>query len=85
MGLQAGMKSAAVIETEGAQSFRGRIKDFYGVPNSEDILDYDRQITEYALQSLREKPDILAVHLRALDRYSHSRILERNEESCKGY
>ncbi|AKB78068.1 hypothetical protein MSHOH_1585 [Methanosarcina horonobensis HB-1 = JCM 15518] len=68
---RAGMKSAAVIETEGAQSFRGRIKDFYGVPNSEDILDYDRQITEYALQSLREKPDILAVHLRALDRYSH--------------
>lgn len=68
---RARMKVAAVIETEGAESFRGRIKDFYGVPNSEDILDYDRRITEYALQSLREKPDILAVHLRALDRYSH--------------
>lgn len=68
---RAGMKVAAVIETEGAESFRGRIKDFYGVPNSEDILDYDRQITEYALQALKESPDILAVHLRALDRYSH--------------
>ncbi|TFH04811.1 MAG: sulfatase [Methanosarcina sp.] len=68
---RAGMKASAVIESEGAESFRGRIKDFYGVPNSEDILDYDRRITEYALQSLREKPDILAVHLRALDRYSH--------------
>jgi len=67
----AGMKASAIIESEGAESFRGRIKDFYGVPNSEDILDYDHQITEYALQSLREKPDILAVHLRALDRYSH--------------
>jgi len=68
---RAGMKVAAVIETEGAESFRGRIKDFYGVPNSEDILDYDSRITEYALKSLREKPDILAVHLRTLDRYSH--------------
>lgn len=68
---RAGMKVAAVIETEGAESFRGRIKDFYGVPNSEDILDYDSRITEYALQSLRENPDILAVHLRTLDRYSH--------------
>jgi predicted AlkP superfamily pyrophosphatase or phosphodiesterase len=68
---RAGLKASAVIESEGAESFRGRIQDFYGVPNSEDILDYDRQITLYALQALREKPDILAVHLRALDRYSH--------------
>lgn len=68
---RAGMKSSAVIETEGAESFRGRIKDFYGVPNSEDILDYDCKITEHALQALKGKPDILAVHLRALDRYSH--------------
>lgn len=68
---QAGMKASAVIESEGARSFRGRIKDFYGVPNSEDILDYDRQITEYSVRALREKPDILAVHLRTLDRYSH--------------
>ncbi|NLO30398.1 MAG: sulfatase-like hydrolase/transferase [Methanosarcina mazei] len=68
---RAGMKSAAVIETEGAESFRGRIKDFYGVPNSEDILDYDCRITEYALQAMKEKPDVLSVHLRALDRYSH--------------
>jgi predicted AlkP superfamily pyrophosphatase or phosphodiesterase len=68
---RAGMKVAAVIETEGAESFRGRIKDFYGVPNSEDIIDYDHKITEYALHALKDKPDILAVHLRALDRYSH--------------
>ncbi|MCQ1536646.1 sulfatase-like hydrolase/transferase [Methanosarcina sp. KYL-1] len=68
---QAGMKASAVIESEGAESFRGRIKEFYGVPDSEDILDYDRKITEYAVQALREKPDILAVHLRALDRFSH--------------
>lgn len=68
---RAGMKVSAVIESEGAESFRGRIKDFYGVPNSEDILDYDKKITQYATQALKEKPDIIAVHLRALDRFSH--------------
>jgi predicted AlkP superfamily pyrophosphatase or phosphodiesterase len=68
---RAGMKASAVIESEGAESFRGRIKDFYGVPDSEDILDYDRQITEYAIDALMNKPDILAVHLRSIDRFSH--------------
>lgn len=68
---RAGMKASAVIESEGAESFRGRLKSFYGVPDSEDILNYDRKITEYAVQSLKEKPDIIAVHLRALDRFSH--------------
>lgn len=68
---RAGMKASAVIESEGAESFRGRINSFYGVTDSEDILDYDRKITEYSVQSLREKPDIIAVHLRALDRFSH--------------
>jgi predicted AlkP superfamily phosphohydrolase/phosphomutase len=68
---RAGMKASAVIESEGAESFKGRLQSFYGVPDSEDILDYDRKITEYAVQSLREKPDVIAVHLRALDRFSH--------------
>ncbi len=68
---RAGMKSSVVIESEGAESFRGRIKDFYGVPNSEDILDYDLQITNYAVNALKENPDVLAVHLRTLDRFSH--------------
>lgn len=81
---RAGMKSSAVIETEGAESFRGRIKDFYGVPNSEDILDYDCKITQYALQALKNRPDILAVHLRALDRYSHrAETWEEMKEAAK--
>lgn len=68
---RSGMKASAVIESEGAESFRGRIKNFYGVPDSEDILDYDLHITNYALRALEENPDILAVHLRTLDRFSH--------------
>jgi predicted AlkP superfamily pyrophosphatase or phosphodiesterase len=67
----AGMKASVVIESKGAESFRGRIKEFYGVPDSENILDYDRRITAYAVQALRNEIDLLAVHLRALDRFSH--------------
>ena len=37
----------------------------------ESILDYDRQITKYAVYCLKEKNDILAVHLRTLDRFFH--------------
>ncbi|RPJ75742.1 MAG: sulfatase, partial [Alphaproteobacteria bacterium] len=54
---RAGLKASAVIESEGAESFRGRLKSFYGVRESDDILDYDRQITKYAVQALKEKPD----------------------------
>ena len=68
---QVGMNVSVVIESEGAESFRGRIKNFHGVPDSEDILDYDRQITEHAVCYLKEKTDILAIHLRTLDRFSH--------------
>jgi hypothetical protein len=35
---RAGMKASAVIEKEGAESFRGRIKDFYGVPDRKTYL-----------------------------------------------
>jgi hypothetical protein len=65
------MNVSVVVESGGAESFRGRIKNYHGVPDSEDILDYDRQITEYAVYCLKEKNDILAVHLRTLDRFFH--------------
>lgn len=68
---RAGRKAAVVIEAEGAETFRGMIMDIYGVPNSEDILAYDREIAEAAVRALGKEPELLAVHLRALDRYSH--------------
>ena len=67
----AGLKASVVIESKGAESFRGRIKEFYGVPDSEDILDYDQKITACAVQALQKESELLAVHLRALDRFSH--------------
>jgi hypothetical protein len=71
MGLQGGDERIAVIESGGAESFRGRKKTSMESRYSEDILDYDRRITEYAMCSLKEKTDILTVHMRTLDRFSH--------------
>lgn len=66
-----GKRAAVVIEAEGAETFRGRVQEIYGVPNSEDILEYDLKITDAALRALRHGPELLAVHLRTLDRFSH--------------
>jgi predicted AlkP superfamily pyrophosphatase or phosphodiesterase len=68
---EAGRKSSVVIETRGADSFLGRVVEAFGVPDSKDIIEYDRKITDAAVHALEGKPDILAVHLRAIDRYAH--------------
>lgn len=73
-GARAGRKAAVVIEAEGAETFRGILGkngEIYGVSDSEDILAYDREIAKAAVRALGHGPDILAVHLRALDRFSH--------------
>lgn len=67
----AGRKSAVVIESHGADTFLDRINEVFGVPDSQDIIEYDSKITDAAVQALESKPDILAVHLRAIDRYAH--------------
>lgn len=67
----AGRKSAVVIESHGADTFLDRVGKVFDVPDSEDIIEYDRKITDAAVDALESKPDILAVHLRAIDRYAH--------------
>lgn len=67
----AGRKSAIVIESHGADTFLDRINEVFGVPDSQDIIEYDSKITDAAVDALESKPDILAVHLRAIDRYAH--------------
>lgn len=67
----AGYKSAVVIESRGADTFLDRIDKVFGISDSQDIIEYDRKITGAAVQALEVKPDILAVHLRAIDRYAH--------------
>lgn len=67
----AGLNSAVVIESEGAETFRDRISELHGIPNSQDIIDYDSRATTAAIDALRNEPDLLAVHLRSIDRYAH--------------
>lgn len=67
----AGRKSAVVIESRGADTFLDRINEVFGVPDSQDIIEYDSKITDAAVEALKSGPDILAVHLRAIDRYAH--------------
>ncbi|NOR49055.1 MAG: sulfatase-like hydrolase/transferase [Methanosarcinaceae archaeon] len=67
----AGRRSAVVIESHGADTFLDRVGKVSGVPDSQDIIEYDSKITDAAVEALESKPDILAVHLRAIDRYAH--------------
>lgn len=67
----AGRRSAVVIESHGADTFSDRVGNVYGVPDSQDIIEYDIKITDAAVDALESKPDVLAVHLRAIDRYAH--------------
>jgi hypothetical protein len=67
----AGFRAAVIMEAGGAATFDKRITEWYGVPDSKDILDYDRRITACALKALDNDPAVLALHLRAIDRYAH--------------
>jgi len=69
---EAGRRTAVVIESRGADTFIGRIGRMFGVRDSQDIIEYDRKITDGALEALEDETDILAVHLRAIDRYAHT-------------
>ncbi|WP_256623348.1 alkaline phosphatase family protein [Methanolobus chelungpuianus] len=70
----AGLKAAVVIESEGAQTFRGRVKELHGIPDTLDIDDYDSSATTSAIGALGQDPDLLAVHLRSIDRHAHSSL-----------
>ena len=67
----AGRRSAVVIESLGADTFLDRVGEVFSVPDSQDIIEYDSKITDAAVCAFENKPDILAVHLRAIDRYAH--------------
>ncbi|WP_407355690.1 alkaline phosphatase family protein [Methanolobus sp. WCC5] len=80
----AGRISAVVIESEGADTFRGRINELHGIPNSGDIIDYDDRSTTSAINAMGNGPDLLAVHLRSIDRYAHRSLNGRElEEALK--
>ena len=66
-----GIKSAVVIESEGAKAMKTKIDLVAGVDDSSDILDYDAKIKERTIDLLKHEPVLMAVHFRAIDRYAH--------------
>ena len=66
-----GIKSAVVIESDGAKAMKTKIDLVAGVDDSSDMLDYDTKIKERTIELLKHEPVLMAVHFRAIDRYAH--------------
>ena len=68
---ECGVKSAVVIETDGAAAMKTKIELSRGVPDSRDIIAYDAAIRGHAIDLLEHKPVLMVLHFRAIDRYAH--------------
>jgi len=72
MAEEIGLRSAVVMEQQGAGAFRGRVGIIRGVPGSLSPLEFDRQICRYSLEALSMDVRVLASHFTAIDRFCHS-------------
>ncbi|MCW3134623.1 MAG: alkaline phosphatase family protein [Methanophagales archaeon] len=67
-----GQKTAAAIETKGAEPLWGRIGYVFAVDDREDIFEYDRLIKRHTISVLKKQDLRLSFsHLRAIDRFAH--------------
>ena len=65
------LRSAVVMEEEGAQTFKGFVKTVMGVTKSLGILDFDREILVRSLAALDTDPKLLVAHFVGIDRIAH--------------
>ncbi|MCK5660965.1 MAG: alkaline phosphatase family protein, partial [Methanosarcinales archaeon] len=66
-----GIKSAIVIENEGADAMRSKVEKASGVADSRNIIEYDTRIKNEAVKCLQGDIELVAIHFRALDRFAH--------------
>ena len=67
-----GQKTAAAIETKGAEPLWGRISYVFAVDDREDIFEYDELIKRHTISVLKKQDLRLAFsHLRTIDRFAH--------------
>ncbi|MGB2842070.1 MAG: sulfatase-like hydrolase/transferase [Halobacteriota archaeon] len=67
-----GYKTAAAIETKGAEPLWGRISYVFAVDDREDILEYDELIKAHTISVLKKQDlRLMFSHLRAIDRFAH--------------
>jgi hypothetical protein len=62
-----GIKSAIVMEEEGAMTFKGRIDIIKSVKDREDIIEFDDIVKDATIEAIREDCQLIITHLRALD------------------
>ncbi|MBL7117751.1 MAG: sulfatase-like hydrolase/transferase [Candidatus Syntrophoarchaeum sp.] len=67
-----GYKTAAAIETKGAEPLWGRISYVFAVDDREDIIEYDKLIKAHTISVLKKQDlRLMFSHLRAIDRFAH--------------
>ncbi len=65
------VRSAVVMEEEGARTFEGFVRVVMGVPKSLDLGDFDREILARSLEALEADPRLLVAHFIGIDRIAH--------------
>jgi len=66
-----GVRSAVVMEEEGARTFQGFVEIALGVPRALSAPDFDRQILARSLEALEGDPRVLVAHFVGIDRAAH--------------
>jgi predicted AlkP superfamily pyrophosphatase or phosphodiesterase len=65
------VRSAVVMEEEGARTFEGFVNMVMGVPKSLSVRDFDREILAQSLAALNTDPRLLVSHFVGIDRIAH--------------
>lgn len=89
---KSGLRSGLVIEERGAITMMDRIGTVVGIGENEDIFSYDASITKGVIHALQNGCELVAAHLRAVDRQAHlnrdltaaARSIDRNIEKITG-
>lgn len=67
----AGLKSAVIMETNGAEVYEGLIQIIHGISDRIPPEEFDREACQLTVQSLREKPRLLVSYFIGIDKSVH--------------
>jgi len=87
----AGLKSAVIMETNGAEVYEGLIEIIHGISDQKPPEEFDREACRLTVQSLREKPRLIVSYFIGIDKSVHLkrewadiRIAALNIDCCLG-
>jgi predicted AlkP superfamily pyrophosphatase or phosphodiesterase len=67
----AGLKSAVIMETNGAEVYEGLIEIIHGISDRIPPEEFDREACQMTIQSLRESPRLLVSYFIGIDKSVH--------------